>query len=96
MDKVTPTAGDYLIADAYRDQVALNVINRDNLADLVARVRRQAEEAMRERAAKLAIAYHVAICSPKGVVPDDEFYDPALAAELQSRMDAAIRSMDVE
>jgi len=46
--------GDYMIADAYRDQVAVNVINRDNLANLVASVRQQAEDAMRERCAAIA------------------------------------------
>ena len=45
--------GDYMIADAYRDQVALNVINRDNLANLVASVRQQAEDAMREWCAEI-------------------------------------------
>lgn len=49
--------GDYMIADAYRDQVALNVINRDNLANLIASVRQQAEDAMRERCAKAAEAW---------------------------------------
>lgn len=41
-----------------------------------------------ERGSRLVIAYHTAICSPKGVVPMDEFYDPILAARIQAKMDA--------
>lgn len=47
---------------------------------------------LRERGARLVIAYHTAICSPKGVVPMDEFYDPELAREIQQRMDDLTRA----
>lgn len=43
-----------------------------------------------DKAARLMVAYHVAICSPKGVVPIDEFYDPVLAVDIQQRLDAAL------
>lgn len=39
---------------------------------------------------KAVIAYHAAICSPKGVVPDDSLYDPVMAATIQAAMDAGI------
>jgi hypothetical protein len=41
-----------------------------------------------ERGSRLVIAYHTAICSPKGVVPMDEFYDPKIAADIQASMDS--------
>jgi len=47
-------------------------------------------EELKNRGAKLVIAYHVAICSPKGVVPDDEFYDPDMAADIQRMLDAGV------
>lgn len=34
------------------------------------------------RLSSLYMAYHAAICSPKGVVPDDEFYDPVIAQRM--------------
>ena len=45
-------------------------------------------EALRKRGAEAIIAYHVAICSPKGVVPMDTFYDPQLAARVEREFDA--------
>lgn len=48
------------------------------------------EKALEERGAELTIAYHVAICSPKGVVPDNRFYDPVLATTIQAALDASI------
>ena len=42
-----------------------------------------------ERGARAVIAYHAAICSPKGVVPDDEFYDAAIADAIHAEMDKA-------
>lgn len=46
--------------------------------------------AMEKRGAEAVIAYHVAICSPKGVVPDDTFYDASMATSVQSAIDAGI------
>ena len=40
-------------------------------------------EFLKERGSKAVVAYHVAICSPKGIVPMDEFYDPKIAAEVE-------------
>ena len=50
---------------------------------------RELREALRqaeERGAQAIIAYHVAICSPKGVVPMDDFYDPQIAAKIERDM----------
>jgi hypothetical protein len=60
-------------------------------ADAAAKVEvLEAENAvLRDRGARAVIAYHVAICSPKGVVPDDEFYDPAIASSVERHVDAA-------
>lgn len=49
---------------------------------------------MRERGAKAVIAYHVAICSPKGVVPVDDLYDPAIAAKIERDMDVARQALN--
>jgi hypothetical protein len=53
----------------------------------VERLRAENEE-LRERGARAIIAYHVAICSPKGVVPDDSFYDPAIANHCERELSA--------
>lgn len=45
-------------------------------------------EALEQRGAEAVIAYHAAICAPKGVVPVDSLYDPALAADMQARLDS--------
>lgn len=47
-------------------------------------------ERLKQQGARLTIAYHVAICSPEGVIPDDEFYDPTMAAGVQRLMAAGI------
>jgi len=78
--------GDYMIADAYRDQVALNVINRDNLANLIASVRQQAEDAMRERAAReVDRLARIAAHSP--------FWQPGTDQQLEG-LATAIRGID--
>lgn len=46
-------------------------------------------ELLAERGTDLVIAYHVAICSPKGVVPMEEFYDPEIASRIEREMEAA-------
>jgi hypothetical protein len=46
--------------------------------------------ALEKRGAEVVIAYHVAICSPKGVVPDDTFYDARMAADVQAAIEAGI------
>lgn len=49
-----------------------------------------AEEALKlaqERGARAIIAYHTAICCPKGVVPVDDLYDPVMAASISANMD---------
>jgi hypothetical protein len=53
----------------------------------VERLKAENEE-LRERGAQAIIAYHVAICSPKGVVPDDSFYDPAIANHCERELSA--------
>ncbi|MCW2763402.1 MAG: hypothetical protein JWR85_3603 [Marmoricola sp.] len=45
---------------------------------------------LKQRGAEAVIAYHIAICSPKGVVPNDDLYDPVLAARVQGEIDAAL------
>jgi len=47
-------------------------------------------EALEKRGAEAVIAYHIAICSPKGVVPDDSLYDPAMAATVEAALDAGL------
>jgi hypothetical protein len=38
---------------------------------------------LKQRGGELVIAYNVAICSPKGVVPDDRFYDQDIASSAE-------------
>jgi len=40
-------------------------------------------EALKKRGTEAVIAYHAAICSPKGVVPVDSLYDPVIAARME-------------
>jgi hypothetical protein len=55
---------------------------------------REENEALKKRGTELVIAYHVAICSPKGVVPDDRFYDPAIAAKVQDGLERARQALE--
>jgi hypothetical protein len=50
---------------------------------------REENDSLRARGAAAVIAYHVAICSPKGVVPDDSLYDQDIAASVERRLHAA-------
>jgi hypothetical protein len=47
-------------------------------------------EALEKRGAEAVIAYHIAICSPKSVVPDDSLYDPAMATTVEAALDAGL------
>lgn len=55
---------------------------------------REENEALKKRGAELVIVYHVAICLPKGVVPDDRFYDPAIAAKIQAELKRARQTLE--
>ena len=57
-------------------------------ADEIARLREEVAS-LQQRGAQAVIAYHVAICSPKGVVPVDSLYDPAIAARIEQGKDRA-------
>ena len=67
-------------------------------AEAANRITRDAEkiEFLKERGAKAVVAYHVAICSPKGVVPMDEFYDPELAAKIDRDMGIASSALPAD
>jgi hypothetical protein len=43
---------------------------------------------LNDRGAQAVIAYHAAICSPKGVVPVDDLYDQNIAVDMERRMSA--------
>lgn len=58
------------------------------LPALIARIRE-----LEDRGAQAVIAYHVAICSPKGVVPVDDLYDPVIAAKIEREMGIARRAL---
>lgn len=66
----------------------LGVAALSSLPALIARVRE-----LEDRGAQAVIAYHVAICSPKGVVPVDDLYDPAIAAKIEREMAIARRAL---
>lgn len=59
-----------------------------NAAAEIRRLRGLVEE-LTERGVKVVIAYHVAIRSPEGIVPDDEFYDPIIAARVERSLESA-------
>jgi len=61
--------------------------------DEVARLREE-NEALKTRGVEAIIAYHVAICSLKGVVPVDSLYDPVLAANIAKRLEIDRKALD--
>jgi len=83
-----------LMHQAYVEGCMAGVKNeRARSADRDRTIAEQAAELadLKERGARAVIAYHVAICSPKGEVPMDEFYDPVIAAKVE-RECAAVRA----
>lgn len=58
-----------------------------------ARLREEVDQ-LKRRGAETVIAYHVAICSPKGVVPVDDLYDPQIAAGVEREMDIARAALE--
>lgn len=81
LDPTGRTPGIYMDDPAGGDPICLCTISRLHHPELLV-------EAL--SGAKAVIAYHAAICSPKGVVPDDSLYDPVMAAAIQAAMDAGI------
>lgn len=71
-----------LLDPSRADQTYANATDRAEAAATIAELEVEVGR-LRERGTKAVIAYHVAICSPKGVVPNDEFYDPAIAARVE-------------
>jgi len=57
--------------------------DRAAVAELV-----EENEALRKRGVEAIIAYHTAICLPKGAVPVASLYDPILATEIERKFES--------